>query len=297
MPRLETSTIRPGLLVSLSISVSGGITYHKRILEPKHIDAQGRQKKKWVTEREVMDPVEMEAAWAVQAKARSLITAVCSNSAFGLLCPEADADKLAEALTAARAQVDTFNATATLSRVRIYQITGRVAQDDVEAVRAINSEIRGLLDEMKQGVADMDVEVIRKAANRAKSVGAMLSSDAAEKVAKAIDAARSIARKIVKAGEAAAVEIDQASLRQITEARTTFLDLSEAGDIAAPAEEGRTVELPAEEPPSAVEQALGERVEPAGPSRRGGRRPLTPTPLEEAIERTRQPRRRRAAGE
>jgi hypothetical protein len=240
---LQTSTLRPGLLVSLKTSVTGNIDYRKRIIEADHVDNQGRQKAKWETVRTITDPVEMKAAWTVQLRARGLICAVCTNSAFGLLCPEAEGVVLAEAIADARKLAEEFNSAASLTRVRIYVITGRIAQDDVEAVRAINSEIRELLEDMQTGIANLDVEVIRKAANRAKAVGAMLSTDAASRVQTAVEAARSIARKIVKVGETASAEVDQTLLRQITTARTAFLDFEPSEEVSLPGQAGRAVDL------------------------------------------------------
>lgn len=241
---LQSSTLRPGLLVSLKTTIDGNVSYDKRTIEAEHVDATGAAKATWETERTIADPAEHEAAQVARSKASSLVRAICARSAFGLLCPEAREADLDEAIQAARRVADAFNAGAKLSRVSVYVITGRIAPDDVEAVRAINSEIRGLLDEMESGVRRLDVEAVRDAASRAKNVGAMLAPESAARVAAAVEAARSVARRIVKAGEAAAQEIDAASLRAITDARTAFLDLEGAGnEIAAPASEGRAIDL------------------------------------------------------
>lgn len=89
----------------------------------------------------------------------------------------------------------------------------------------------------------MDVEAIRDAANRAKRLDAMVSPDASVRLQKAIDAARSAARQIVKAGETAAQEVDKRALRIISEGRTAFLDLDDAKEIAAPPVQGRAVDM------------------------------------------------------
>lgn len=274
---IQTSTLRPGLLVSLKTSVTGNVAYDKQELVPRHLDEAGRQKKKWQTERIITDPAEMEKAWAVQQRARSLVTAVCASSAFGLLCPEADAEKLNGAIREARNLAEDFNSDASLTQLRIYVMIGRIASDDVEAVQAISSEVRGLLDDMTTGIENLDVQVIRKAATRAKSVGAMLSSEASEQVLGAVEAARTIAKKIRKAGETVTAEIDQDLLRQITEARTAFLDMEDSEEITAPeAEQGRTVELtPLEEAieatreaPSRYRPVTGDQVTRGGTPRR-----------------------------
>jgi len=136
-----------------------------------------------------------------------------------------------------------FNATAKLTRVRVYVIAGRIAPDDVEAVRAINGEVRDLLTDMAEGVRNLDVKTVRDAADRARDIGRMLAPDAQARIQAAIDAARSAARQIVKAGEQAAQEIDQRTIRRITEARAAFLDLEPAAEVAAPVAEARVLDF------------------------------------------------------
>lgn len=240
---MATNTLRPGLLVSLKTQIKGGVDYRQKTIEAAHNTGGGSEKAVWETERTITDPVEYEAAKIARGKARSIVTAVCSQSAFGLLCPEVNAGVLEAAIADARKVVDAFNATAGLSRVSVYVITGKVASDDVEAVKAINSEVRDLLDTMASGVNNLDVKVIRDAAAKAKSLGSMLSPDAEARIQIAIDTARTAARKMVKAGEQAAQEIDRAAVRKIAEQRTAFLDLDEGKAIAKPTSEARALDL------------------------------------------------------
>jgi hypothetical protein len=240
------STLRPGLLVSLKSSVRGNVKYNKTPTATTRVGDE--EVATWSTERTIADPVEHEAAAKARARARSLIASVCANSAFGLLCPEQDQDKLDAAVAAARAVVDAFNATAKLSRLNVYIIAGRIAPDDVEAVKAINSEVRDLLNTMEQGVKNLDVAAIRDAASRAKSIGQMLSPDMQARIQIAVDTARNAAKAIVKAGEQAAVEVDLSAVRKIAESRSAFLDLDEAREVQAPVGEARTIDLAPEAP-------------------------------------------------
>jgi L-fucose mutarotase/ribose pyranase (RbsD/FucU family) len=159
---------------------------------------------------------------------------VCTKSKFCLLCPEANKDKLDAAIAKARQIANDFNATAEITTVEVNVLVGKISPDDVEAVKAINSEVRDLMDTMARGLAAMDVGVVREAARKAKSIGAMLEPNAQERVQKAIEVARAAATQIVKAGETGAVEIDQVSIQRITEARTSFLDLDDAVEVQAP---------------------------------------------------------------
>jgi hypothetical protein len=227
---MQTATLRPGLIVSLKTSVRGNVRYTKRDIESEHTIESGALKAVWETERMVSDPEEFERAKVARGKARSLVTGICALSAFGLLCPENRAGDLEGAIAEARDVARQFNDSARLSKIDVYVITGRIAENDVEAIRAISSEIRDLIDDMARGVENLDAEAVRTAANKARNIGQMLSPEAARRVKDAIDAARSAARKIVKAGEQASTEIDVVALRAITEARTAFLDLD---DVAA----------------------------------------------------------------
>lgn len=244
-----TSTLRPGLLVSLSIRITGNVTYKIKDLERKHRADDGTERKRWETERVVENPTELHRAEKVRAEARHLISKVCARSSFGLLCPNAWSKSLYENITEARRIAAEFNARAKCTEVGVYVIVGRVAQDDVEAVRAINSEVRDLMRDMADGIKNLDVKRVREAAARARSVGMMLTPEAGEKIKAAIDAARASARKLVKAGEQAASAVDKEAIKKIGAARTAFLDL-DAGDVlpARPAASARTVDLAPEEP-------------------------------------------------
>jgi len=243
MMTIQTSTLRPGLLVSLKTSVTGNVSYAKQTLEREQRTADGALKARWETERTITDPEEHEAAIRARSAAGVAIRRVCATSAFGLLCPESQAGDLDEAIKAARKIADDFNSSAKLTRLTVHVITGRIAADDVEAVRAINAEVRELIEAMTAGVQNVDVKVVRDACNRARSLGQMLQPEAQARIQMAIDAARSCARRIVQAGEQAAQEIDQRTLRSLAESRLAFIDLDEEKAVVAQAANRRAIDL------------------------------------------------------
>ncbi len=247
MSAINTSTLRPGLLVGLSTSISGNVRYRTQTLEEEHLTEDGAEAARWETERTITDPAEYEAAKKARSKARNSIVRVCAASAFGLLCPEDKVADLEAGLAEARATAERFNATATVTRLSVNVLTGRIASDDVEAVKAINSEVRDLLSQMERGIQKVDVQAIREAADKAKALGSMLSPDAAERVQAAIDVARAQARQLVKAGEQAATAIDEAAIRKITESRVAFLDFDEGLEVKAPEAVGLGLDLMPEE--------------------------------------------------
>jgi hypothetical protein len=244
-PAVRAATIRPGLLVALKTSVSGNVHYHK---QDKGVTIEGdAEVLRWETERTIKDPAEYKAASQVRMKARRAITDTCAKSSFGLLCAESNASKLAEGIAKAHKMADAFNAKAKVTRVIVNVIAGRVAADDVEATKAINGEVRELLEAMQNGVKTMNVEAIRDAAKRAKKISSIVAAGASEQLKVAIDTAREAAKKLVKAGETAARQVDKEALEVLKTSRTAFLDI----DVEEPAKpaptkvkaKGRAVDL------------------------------------------------------
>jgi hypothetical protein len=241
MPTIQT--LRPGYLISLKTSVRGNVKYDKRDLGKK-ITEDGSEIVEWETTRAIADPIEFKRAGEARSKARSILASVCVNSpSFGLLCPKGRKDQLDLAISDARRVVDAFNAEAFLTRVSVFIMIGEIAENDLEAVKSINSEVSDLLARIDAGLRNLDVKAIRDAANKAKQIGQMLSPEAAERIQVAIDAARTSARRIAKAGEQAAVEVDLQAIAKVTASRTAFLDLDEAKEVAAPQHEGRSLDL------------------------------------------------------
>lgn len=240
---MNVSTLKPGLLVSLKTSIVGNTAYQRLELEADHIAEDGTRRARWETQRTIMDPKERKRASETRSQCRSMVARICSASTFGLLCPEDKKADLDEAIKDAQSLANEFNSDASITRVRVYVIAGRIAADDVEAVRAINSEVRMLLSDMEDGLKNLDVQVVREAARKAKSIGRMLSPEAAERIQMAVETARELARKIVKAGEEAATVIDHAVIRKIAESRTAFLDLDEVAEVAAPEAKARAIDL------------------------------------------------------
>lgn len=238
------TTIRPGLLVAVKTSIKGNVTYKK---SATHVETlpDGVEKAEWDTERRIKDAAEQEAATKARGRARSLIASVCSTTDFGYLCPIASKPELEAAITEARKVCEEFNRTSKVTKLRFNAVTGTIAQNDYQAVRAIRREVAELLTDMQEGLQNLDVGVAREAANRAKQLGQMLSSEAEVRVELAIKQVRESCKKIAAAGETGAAEIDRVTIQRLTEARTAFLDLDGADEVAAPIAEGRALDLSA----------------------------------------------------
>jgi hypothetical protein len=243
---LAPTTLRPGLIVALSTSLRGNVTYRKVGID-SYTDTAGEQVVIWETKRTTVDPVEHAQAIKTRTAARGRILRVCSLSAFGLLCTEENSEALAEEIRNARALADEFNRSAKTTRIQISVIVGRIAQDDVEAVRAISEELRSLVSDMQTGLQRLDVKAVRDAANKAKALGQMLSDKDQARLEQAISVARKSARRIVRAGTTAAAEIDRRAIAALDVARVSFLDVGEP-DVAraavmAPVFDGLALDL------------------------------------------------------
>ena len=245
------NTIRPGLLVSLSTEIKGGVSYEREEIRAEHWVGDAKEAE-WQTRKRIEDAAEYERAVKVRGKARSLVVAQCAQSRHGLLCPVANEVALLAAITEAQTLAADYNAGAVRSRVEVYVILGRVADSDVDAQRAINAEVRSLLDAMEAGIRAADPKAIRDAANRAREVGQILTESARGKVTAAMEEARKVAREVVrrvqKEGEEASKVVEGVKVDAIQAARFAFLDLDESRPIEPSAAPVAAVDLSAEEP-------------------------------------------------
>jgi hypothetical protein len=245
---LSTSTLRPGYLVSLKTSVKGNVSYTKEVIKSETTEADGSTEEAWETTKHVSIPDEHKAACKTRSKARALISSVCSWTSFGLLCPDDKKEELEAAVIAAQEMAVQFNVGSQQSKIEIYAILGRVVQDDVQAVEAINSEVRDLMTRMQDGIKTLDAQAVRQAAAQARNLGQMLSEDAQKRVAEAVKVARAAAKEIVKAGETAAGVVDQEAIAAIARQRHAFLDLDGGEtEIAVPVSSGRAIDMEMEQ--------------------------------------------------
>ena len=231
---MKTSTLKPGVLVGLKTTLSGGVNYQHNDIEADHSDGDGGRVAKWETTRQIENEQEYERAVVARSAARIAITRVCHATSFGLLCPTEREPQLLAAITESRRIAQEFNATSARTNIGVYVLVGRIASDDVEAARAINAEVRDMIAEMKLGINLADAEHIREAASKAKQIAGMLSAEVAGKVGEAITEARAAARiitsKVEKAGEDAAAVVKTLNTEKLTAAHFAVLDLDPAAE-------------------------------------------------------------------
>jgi hypothetical protein len=261
---MDSTLIRPGLLVSLKSTLRGGVQYQKQTIQPE--TAVGASTvASWNTTREIADAQEHARAVVARGKARALITRVCCPSSFGLLCPVDSEQALAAAILEAQAVANAHNATSRHTRVDLYCFTGRIADSDEQAARAIASEVRDLIRDMERGIRAANPDVIRAAANSARALAGMLSDETERKVSLAIAEARRAARTIVsrveKAGEVAAEVVADLKMEALQSARFAVLDMA-GGDDSMTAQQvesipARSLDLiPAQDAPAVTPIAV-----------------------------------------
>lgn len=248
MTNVKVTVLKPGFLVSLQTRVHGGVAYTRKDLDADVSKGaeEGAEVKRWETEKVVHNKEEFERATKARSAARSAITSVCSQSIFGMLCPDDKKQALDAAIVEARRIAAAHNAFASHTEVDVYVIVGRIAQTDEEAAKAISAELRELMEQMKSATLKGDVAKIREAANKARELGQILSDDVGKKVSAAIEEARKNARDLVKRiekdGEKAADVIKDLYTQKIDTARSAFLDLDE-GEVQHAGHQARQVEV------------------------------------------------------
>lgn len=219
--------IKPGILVALRTSVRGGYEYRRTELGTEVLP-DGSERTTWETERFVLDPEELERANETRSIARKVVKQVCTQTPWGLVCGDDREDELDEVLAHARSLAAAHNAEAEHTTVHLSAMLGRVARDEEEAVEAIRQEISHLLDDATQALANGDVEGVRQLANKGKAMGRLLEdeSEAAGAVEDAVKGmratARSIVKRVEKAGEDLEAVLDAKAFEPISHARFVF---------------------------------------------------------------------------
>lgn len=215
--------LKPGILLALSTSVEGGVTYAREDLG-KQKEGEG-EAAEWRTTRHITDVAEYNRAGETRAQARACIAAVCQQTPWGLICETDREGELLEAIAEAEQMADTFNAGSVHSRVRISAAPARFAENDVQMLRAVRREAGGMLEDLERATQLGQVERIRDLAARASRLKALLASqhEGTGQLERAIAAARAVARSVVKrvekGGEALAAVLASANFRPISTAR------------------------------------------------------------------------------
>jgi hypothetical protein len=221
--------------------MNGGVEYRRVDLDASST-VDGPRVERWETTKVVADPAEHERAVKIRGKASNLIRGACTRSDFGLLCPSANEEALDARIAEARQLVAEFNRNASTISIGVYALKGRIAESDNEAARAILSEMRELLGQMRNGIRMGDIASVREAASQAKRVALMLDPDTQKTIEAAVDEARVMARRATQLADAGPDAVkayaESVTFDALDESRFAFLDTDEpAAPVAAAAAE------------------------------------------------------------
>jgi hypothetical protein len=224
-----TVFVKSGMVVIyLSTAIQGNVTYSVKDLERRKANNQATAK--WETTRRTKNLTEYELAYETRYRARALVTAMGARSVFGYVAPKERRDDAQAAIDEAEKMVRGFNSKANDTRIQFTATIMAVDASDEKFLRDLREEIRGLLDDMRQGARDLDAKKIREAANRLNALRDVMSKEGALSVKGSLDLARKAARgmtKLAKAGKVAAIKVDREALKQIKATRDMFLDVND----------------------------------------------------------------------
>lgn len=248
---VNISKIKPGLLVSVKTRQHGGVSYTKRDIEAPRFTESGAQVSRWETDKFVFDPDETERAQQVANRARYLVTRNCVKTEMQqLLCPNDRRAELRDAVAEARAMVAEFNQSASFTEIQIDVWVGEIVDNGVDAAQQIFASQQAFLNEMIEGLKELDPKKVRAAINKSRDLGQMMSGQANEMLTEATRVAEAARQRIIAAGENAIVAIDLEAITKIGSVRNSFLDF----DYIPAAVEEQAIPVPIRRPD--VEQAV-----------------------------------------
>lgn len=234
---VNISKIKPGLLVSVKTRQHGGVSYTKRDIEAPRVTESGAQVSRWETDKFVYDPDETERAQQVANRARYLVTRHCVKTEMQqLLCPNDRRAELRAAVAEARELVADFNAGASFTEIQIDVWVGEIVDNGVDAAQQIFASQQAFLNEMIEGLKELDPKKVRAAINKSRDLGQMMSGQANEMLIEATRVAESARQRIISAGENAIVAIDLEAITKIGSVRNSFLDFDYAANAAVEAQ-------------------------------------------------------------
>lgn len=249
---VNISKIKPGLLVSVKTRQHGGVSYTKRDIEAPRVTESGAQVSRWETDKFVFDPDETERAQQVANRARYLVTRNCVKTEMQqLLCPNDRRQELRDAVAEARALVAEFNASASFTEIQIDVWVGEIVDNGVDAAQQIFASQQAFLNEMIEGLKELDPKKVRAAINKSRDLGQMMTGQANEMLTEATRVAEAARQRIIAAGENAIVAIDLEAITKIGSVRNSFLDFDYASSAAV-----EEVQIPVSIRRPDVEQAV-----------------------------------------
>lgn len=258
---LQVDTIKPGILVTEHVSLTGGIHYQREYLDSKTEDQT--LIREWHTVATTDNVGERKGAQRVASKVYTLLRRVCVQTPVGLICPLDKSKDLEETLTEVRETIDEFNKVAMTCKILAYHACFEVSSTNRMTLQAILDKVGQVASSVDAAITMQDTralekipkrflngisphaalalpqekkdallarvraELIREAIAEAKGFDSLLPDTAGHEVREVIREARGIARKICnrveRRGEILDEVINEVDLTGIRRTRAAFV--------------------------------------------------------------------------
>jgi hypothetical protein len=258
---LQISNIKPGILVTEHISLTGGIHYCREFIDSRREDQT--LVREWHTIAHTDNVDERKEAQKIASRVYASLRRVCAQTPVGLICPASSGQELAETLTEMRGLIDVFNSTAKTCRILAYHacfevastnhtalqavldrvaeiatnVDGAITMEDSKAIERVPKRfLRGvtptayaaLSQEQKDALlARVRAELIRSAIAEARGLDTLLPDEAGTELRQVIQEARRAARKICnrveRRGDSLDEVISEVDLTGIRKTRAAFV--------------------------------------------------------------------------
>jgi hypothetical protein len=190
------------LLVGGQISKPGDVRY-ERLDEDSTEKREGdiiKGERTRTTRRVIRDTEGHKAATELVGKLNNELRKICATSPFGRVCRVDREPALREFIKSARERALEHNQSVLgrFHRVEVNLLPGMITQDSERAARTLVKEMQGLFDEVQRGLDACDVEAIREAATRIKSLGTVFPASQQKALDAAVKGARRVARTLVR---------------------------------------------------------------------------------------------------
>lgn len=228
--------IKAGYLVSSKTTLCGGVHF-TRTEYNKNKEGE-RAVTKWKTTKVIDSPDEYRRGEEIRNRINYLVYRVCVLTSFGLLCPSKKKKELEEAIAEGAKLARDYNRTARYSRITPYIFWTQILNDNEDNLKALSSEIREMLDTMKDGILNIgkkplkdSIKEIKKAADKAKRLTEVLDDSYTGKINVAVEearkAAREITKRVIKKNESIEEVLKSINTKAIAAARFAFIDTNE----------------------------------------------------------------------
>ncbi len=164
MSELEILEMKPGILVTEIVKITGGVHYEREYQE-SYLDDKA-EVREWKTISRIDNVKEREKAMRVRSRIYKLVQNECIKTPIGLVCNKEKEPALLEALQLARAERDKFNESALSCKVIAHHACFEVREDNYQTIAAIADQIAEVAKEVSLAITSDDETTLGSSARR-----------------------------------------------------------------------------------------------------------------------------------